>query len=177
MKQVAEEAGTSVAQLYLAFPSKQAMLAAVHQMGTRRLLDGFVLPAVAQGGQPWERIMALTEAYMRFYLDERDLAALLAFTSLADVDPTDAENQAMFQEHGEQLAVLFGLWNELTEGTGVDPANVFRWCWAAMYGLAAQNMRFPHLSLSDDELESIVDTGMRLVRGGLNAQRGAGPGQ
>ena len=46
----------------------------------------------------------------------------------------------MFQEHGEQLAVLFGLWNELTEGTGVDPANVFRWCWAAMYGLAAQSV-------------------------------------
>ncbi len=171
MKQVAEEAGTSVAQLYLAFPSKQMMLVAVHQMGLRRLLDGFLLPAVEQGGEPWERIMALTEAYMRFYLDERDLASLLAFTSLAEVDPDDAEAQAMFREHGEQLVVLFSLWNDMTDGTGIDPAKVFRWCWAAMYGLAAQNMRFPHLSLEDDELESIVDTGMRLVRGGLMAAR------
>ncbi len=171
MKQVAEEAGTSVAQLYLAFPSKQMMLMAVHQKGTRRLLDGFLLPAVAQEGPSWDRIMALTEAYMRFYLDERDLANLLAFTSLADLDPDDAETQALFVEQGEQLAVLFGLWNELTEGTGVDPAKIFRWCWAAMYGLAAQNMRFPHLALSDDDLESIVDTGMKLIRGGLNAQR------
>lgn len=171
MKQVAEEAGTSVAQLYLAFPSKQMMLVAVHQMGLRRLLDGFLLPAVEQGGEPWERIMALTEGYMRFYLDERDLANLLAFTSLADVDPNDAETQEMFREHGEQLVVLFSLWNDMTAGTGIEAAKVFRWCWAAMYGLAAQNMRFPHLKLSDDELESIVDTGMRLVRGGLMAAR------
>lgn len=171
MKQVAEEAGTSVAQLYLSFPSKQMMLIAVHQKGTRRLLDGFLLPAIAQEGPAWDRIMALTEAYMRFYLDERDLANLLAFTSLADLDAEDAESQEMFMEHAEQLGVMFGLWNDLTEGTGVDPAKIFRWCWAAMYGLAAQNMRFPHLALSDDELESIVDTGMRLLRGGLNAQR------
>lgn len=171
MKQVAEEAGTSVAQLYLAFPSKQMMLVGVHHRGLRRLLDGFLLPAIEQDGAPWERVMALTWSYMRFYLEERDLANLLIFTSLADLDADDAEMQAMFQEHAEQLVVLYGLWSEMTDGTGIDPAHVFRWCWAAMYGLAAQNLRFPHLSLSEDDLESIVDTGMRLIRGGLNAQR------
>lgn len=171
MKQVAEEAGTSVAQLYLAFPSKQMMLVGVHQRGLRRLLDGFLLPAIDEDGLPWDRVMGLTWAYMRFYLEERDLANLLIFTSLADLDTDDLETQAMFQEHAEQLVALYGLWNEVTRDTGVDPAHVFRWCWAAMYGLAAQNLRFPHLSLSEDQLEAIVDTGMRLLRGGLNAQR------
>lgn len=173
MKQVAEEAGTSVAQLYLAFPSKQMMLVGVHQRGLRRLLDGYLIPAIEEDGQPWDRVMALTWSYMRFYLEERDLANLLIFTSLADVDADDAEAQAMFREHAEQLVVLYGLWSELTAGTGIDPAHVFRWCWAAMYGLAAQNVRFPHLQLTEDQLESIVDTGMRLLRGGLNAQRAA----
>lgn len=173
MKQVAEEAGTSVAQLYLAFPSKQMMLVGVHQRGLRRLLDGFLLPAIDEEGLPWDRVMALTWAYMRFYLEERDLANLLIFTSLADLDTDDLETQAMFQEHAEQLVALYGLWNEVTADTGVDPAHVFRWCWAAMYGLAAQNLRFPHLSLSEDQLEAVIDTGMRLLRGGLNAQRPA----
>lgn len=171
MKQVAEEAGTSVAQLYLAFPSKQMMLVGVHQRGLRTLLDGFLLPAIDEDGLPWDRVMALTWAYMRFYLEERDLANLLIFTSLADLDTDDLETQAMFKEHATQLVALYGLWNEVTADTGVDPAHVFRWCWAAMYGLAAQNLRFPHLSLTEDQLESVVDTGMRLLRGGLNAQR------
>lgn len=167
VKQVAEEAGTSVAQLYLTFPSKHALIVAVHQFGTRRLIDDFLTPAMDTEGQSWDRIMAITEAYMRFYIEERELSELLASTSLAELDADDPATQEMYREQAEQAAALYAMYSDLTEGSGVDPAHVFRWCWAAMYGLAAQQMRFPHLALDDDELERIVNVGMRLVRSGL----------
>jgi AcrR family transcriptional regulator len=175
VKQVAEEAGTSVGQLYLTFANKYAMFVAVHAYGNQRLREEYLMPTVAADAPPWDRVMSLVESYMRFWLEERGLAELMALTSL---DPGEVADdpavQSMFAEQRASMERVVAVVGELTRDTGsdLDPGDVVRWCWAAVYGLAAINIRLPHMALDDDELDRVVGVGLRLARAGLtDAQR------
>jgi AcrR family transcriptional regulator len=171
VKQVAEEAGTSVGQLYLTFANKYAMFVAVHAYGNQRLREEYLSPRIGEDMAPWDRVMALVESYMRFWLDHRELASLMALTSL---DPAEVQDDPLVQEmyagQKAQMDLVVSVVGELTSGAGsdLDPGHVVRWCWAAVYGLAATNVRLPHLALDDDELEKIVSVGLRLARAGIN---------
>ncbi|MDO9352416.1 MAG: TetR/AcrR family transcriptional regulator [Solirubrobacteraceae bacterium] len=170
VKQVAEEAGTSVGQLYLSFANKYAMFVAVHAYGNRILREQYIIPGLTrETASPWERVMALLDGYMNFYLEQRGLATLMALTSLDDAVADDPVVQEMFDEQKANLDQTIALVTELTKevGSDLDPGHVVRWCWAATYGLAATNIRLPHMAVDDDELDQIVRTGLRLTRAGL----------
>lgn len=175
VKQVAEEAGTSVGQLYLSFANKYAMFVAVHAYGNQILREEYILPGIMrEAASPWERVMALLEGYMRFYMERRGIATLMALTSLDAEVTEDPVVQEMFDEQKSNLDQIIALVTELTDeaGSDLDPAHVVRWCWAATYGLASINIRLPHMAVDDDELDQIVRTGLRLTRAGLReAQR------
>ncbi len=175
VKQVAEEAGTSVGQLYLSFANKYAMFVAVHAYGNKVLREEYIVPGITrEAASPWERVMSLLEGYMRFYMERRGVATLMALTSLDDAVAEDPLVQEMFAEQKANLDQIVELVTELTKeaGSDLDPGHVVRWCWAATYGLASINIRLPHMAVDDDELDRIVRTGLRLTRAGLkDAQR------
>lgn len=172
VKQVAEEAGTSVGQLYLSFANKYAMFVAVHAYGNQMLREEYISEQVVGTDlPPWDRVMALVESYMRFWLEHRGLAELMALTVLDDEEVKDDPLvQEMYAGQKAQMDFVVSIVSELTRDTGsdLDPGHVVRWCWAAVYGLAATNVRLPHLALDDDELDKIVGVGLRLARAGLN---------
>lgn len=172
MKQIAEAADTSVAQLYLIFPSKQILLAEAYQRGTSRLLDGFLRPAMEMSGDDWERASRAFQAYASFFLKEPKLASLMVFTSFADLDQDDPEVQALLAAQVKGLSEVFGLLGPATSGSSTEAEHLLRWVWAAIYGLAVHNMRLPHLGVQDEEFRRVVDAGLRLVQDGLEAQRG-----
>lgn len=170
VKQVAEEAGTSVGQLYLSFANKYAMFVAVHAYGNKILREDYIVPGITrEAASPWERVMSLLEGYMRFYMEQRGVATLMALTSLDDAVAEDPLVQEMFDEQKTNLDQIVSLVAELTKeaGSDLDPGHVVRWCWAATYGLASINIRLPHMAVDDDELDQIVRTGLRLTRAGL----------
>ncbi|MBJ7471305.1 MAG: TetR/AcrR family transcriptional regulator [Solirubrobacteraceae bacterium] len=168
MRDIAEEAGTSTSRLYVAFENKQAMLVAVLSAANTRLLNGFLIPALNEPVPPWDRVMALVEAYLRFYTEERELATLMATTRLDPEDPDPAMRELVATQQA-QMERLTALIRELTDDhdNEIDASHVVRWAWAAVYGVASINMRLPHLSVDDDELDRIVGLGMRFIRAGL----------
>lgn len=174
MRDIAKEASTSVSRLYMTFESKQALMVAIQEWSNARVLEGYFVPALQVDGAPWDRVMAIAEAYIRFYMEERELATLMATTQI-DADSTDPATQALVKMHREQFDTVSALLTEIVAETGSDlkPAHVLRWCWAGVVGLASINIRLPHMAVDDDELDQIVGTGLRFVRAGLfeDAQR------
>lgn len=175
VKQVAEEAGTSVGQLYLSFANKYAMFVAVHAFGNQMLREDYIAPGLMiEGATPWERVMSLLEGYLRFWTEQREIATLMALTSLDDTVSKDPIVQELYEEQRASYEQVVALVTELTRDAGSDlnPGHVVRWCWAATYGLASTNLRLPHMAVDDDEMDRIVRTGMRLTRAGIkDAQR------
>lgn len=171
MKQVADAAGTSIAQLYLSFPSKQMLLGAVYEQCAHRLLDGFLKPAMYAPGDDWTRITRAIHAYTDFFVEEPQLAQLMMFTSLTDLDHDDPTIQAMLRDQAESMGEIFRVLGAATEGSETNPEYHVRWVWAAVYGLAAQRMRLPHLAVSEDEFRMVIESGIKLHRDGLSAQR------
>ena len=166
MRQIAKEAGTSTSRLYVAFDSKPALYAAVASRGNRRLVADYVVPAMSGDGPPWERIMAVADAYLRFYIDERALVTLMISTKVDPSDPHPAMRELVATQES-QVGALFALARELTEDSEIDGAYAVRWVWAAFYGIASLNDRLPHLAVSDDEFDAIASLGLRFVRAGL----------
>lgn len=174
MRGIASEAGTSTSRLYVEFESKQDIYVAVLSQGNQLLIDEYLVPAMSQDLLPWERVMALVEAYMRFYVEQRDLATLLASAKLEPDDP-HAAIRGLVAAHQAQMERLLSLMRELTAGSDVDAAHVVRWAWGAVFGVASINMRLPHLAVDDDEFDKIVGLGMRFVRAGLREAGQLGP--
>lgn len=167
MRQIAKEAGTSTSRLYVAFESKQALYAAVASRGNRRLVADYVVPALSGDDPPWERIMAVADAYLRFYSDERELVTLMISTRVDPADPHPAMRELVATQEN-QVGALFALAREITgDDAEIDGAHAVRWVWAAFYGVASLNSRLPHLAVDDDEFDSIASLGLRFLRAGL----------
>lgn len=176
MRDIAREAGTSASRLYLSYESKQVLYLAVLAEASTRLVTEHLGPVLAEPDlSPWDRVMALTEAYLNFYVTNRDMARLLV---LASIDPDDPHPlvQEMVRTQKLQMDAVMQYVEQLTADSGSDlnPAHVLRWAWAGVFGLAALNTRLPHLAIDDDELDRVVAVGMRLVRLGLQQERGLG---
>ena len=176
MREIAREAGTSASRLYLSYESKQVLYLAVLAEASNRLVTQHLAPVLAEPDlRPWDRVMGLAEAYLDFYTSDRDMVRLLV---LASIDPDDPHPlvQEMVRTQKLQMEAVMTYVNQLTaeSGSDIDPAHVLRWAWAGIFGLTALNTRLPHLAVSNDELDKIVAVGMRLVRHGLQQERGTG---
>jgi AcrR family transcriptional regulator len=168
MREVAAEAGTSVAQIYLSFKNKNSLGLAVITQQNELMIYEYLRPAMDSDLAGFERLMAVAEAYKQFYLDHRKAAVLMHAIAL-DPDPTDPAAQRLAQIQGEQLARLGAMLGELAEETGADinPVHFYRFIWAAMNGVALINDRVPHLAASDEETDRVVGVGLRMMRAGL----------
>ncbi len=172
MKAVAERAGTSIAQLYLSFPSKQMLLIAVYDRGNSVLVKDYMEPAYAAPGDDRERVANALVAFASFFVKEPKLSRLMMFTSFEDLDTSDPEVQRHLSYHVQALGEVFKMLGPVADGSDTAPVDVLRWGWCGVWGIAVQRYRMPHLAVpNDDEYARVIDAGVQLLLDGLAYQR------
>jgi AcrR family transcriptional regulator len=170
MEGLAKAAGVSVGQLYQLFANKEALLLAVHQRATGILFADYLLPAYDQPpeGGPIEHLQSIGRAYLRFYLEHKEIGPLL-FSTTYD-DRHDPEIERVLTSINEQTAAGLARINQIIsdaiaagEIRPVEVNTVIRWFWGAMFGVLALNLRHPATAVDDAELERVVDIGLASI--------------
>lgn len=171
MEHLAKAAHVSVGQLYHLFANKEALLLAVHERAQRLLFTQYLGPAYeyAPGdGGAIEHFEVIGRAYLRFYLENKEMGPLLFSTTYDDRhDP--AIERVLTSINGQIAGGLARLHQLVTEAIDrgeirpVDPTAVIRWFWGAMFGVLAHNLRHPASALSDEELEEVVELGLQSI--------------
>lgn len=169
MRDIAADAGIAASRLYVSYASKKSLYVAVLAEASNRLVLEYLGPVLAVPQmRPWDRIMAIVEAYLDFYLADRETLQMLVLASLDPDDPSPVV-QEMIRTQRDGFSAIATYVQELMDETGSDlnPEHVLRWGWAGIFGLAALNVRLPHLAVDEEEFDKIVALGMRLFRTGL----------
>lgn len=171
MEQLAKAAHISVGQLYHLFANKEALLLAVHDRAQRLLFAEYLEPAYEsppEGGGAIEHFEAIGRAYLRFYLDHKEMGPLLFSTTYDERHDPEMERvvESINAKIAGGLARLYALVQgaiERGEIRPVEPRWVIRWFWGALFGVLAHNLRHPATALDDDELEQVVDLGLQSI--------------
>ncbi len=171
MDQLAKTAHVSVGQLYHLFANKEALLLAVHERAQLLLFTQYLGPAYesppADGGAI-EHFESIGRAYLRFYLENKEMGPLLFSTTYDDRHDPAIERvlTSINAQVGGGLARLTQLVTaaiERGEIRDVDPQAVIRWFWGAMFGVLAHNLRHPTTALTDEELTEVVELGLQSI--------------
>lgn len=171
MEQLAKTAHVSVGQLYHLYANKEALLLAVHDRAQRLLFEQYLGPAYETpppGGGAIEHFESIGRAYLRFYLENKNMGPLLFSTTYDDRhDP--AMDRVLTSINGQiagglaRLHELVGGAIERGEIRPVDPTAVIRWFWGALFGVLAHNLRHPATALGDEELTEVVELGLQSI--------------
>ena len=173
MEHLAKRAGVSVGQLYHVFANKQALYVAVHERAQRTFIEQYLEPAYAyepgdEGAMAHFTVIA--RAYLRFYLEHREMGPLLM-----NVGQEDQHEESIERLQGEMSAqVLSGLArlhqivvDGMASGEIRDdlrPDDLIRWFWGGFFGVLAINLRHPSAALDDEALERVVELGLESIR-------------
>lgn len=142
MRQLAESIGYSAATLYLYFRDKDDLLFTVVDEGfarfTRQLIN-----AAASTDDPWQRLVALGEAYVNFGLQNPvyyQLMFLARTDYLVQIPPGKEEPRMaslLVLQNSIQIAMDAG---RITPGDVQTGSDIF---WAAMHGIVALGITMP----------------------------------
>lgn len=173
MRAIAAAAGVSPAALYLYFPDKLVLMAAVVDALFEGLLASFraaVAEAAAARAGPFARLAALMEAYVAWGLAHPEEYRLMFMTPVvgvaghrpcgADGRPVSPNGAATFGALVEEVSALMAA-GHVRAG---DPASLAEQIWAGGHGLVALLTTFPEFEWSD---RAALLAGMRdtLLRG------------
>lgn len=160
MRAIAAAAGVSPAALYLYFPDKLVLMAAVVDALFEGLLASFhaaVAAAAAAQPEPFSRLSALMEAYVAWGLAHPEEYRLMFMTPVVGVAghrpcapdgrPVSPNGAATF---GALMAEVSGLMAAGHVRPG-DPASLAEQIWAGGHGLVALLTTFPEFEWSDRE--------------------------
>jgi AcrR family transcriptional regulator len=171
MEQLAKTAGVSVGQLYQLHTNKEALLLAVHERATGVLFAEYLEPAYDQlpkDGGAIEHLKSIGRAYLRFYLEHKEMGPLLLSTTYDDRhDP--AMERVLASINARIAGGVARVYQFVTDAIAsgeirpVDPGAVIRWFWGAMFGVIAHNLRHPATALDDDQLEQVVELGLESI--------------
>lgn len=171
MEHLAKAAHVSVGQLYHLFTNKEGLLLAVHERAQRLLMYEYLIPAydhAPENGGAIEHFENIGRAYLRFYLDNKEMGPLLFSTTYDDRHDPAIERvlTAINAQVAGGLARLYQLVTEAIDRGEIRPVNpgaVIRWFWGAMFGVLAHNLRHPATALDDEQLEEVVELGLQSI--------------
>lgn len=159
MRAVAAAAGVSPAALYLYFPDKTLLLAAVVDAVFEELLAAFraAVARAAASPEPFARLAALIDAYLAWGLAHPDEYRLVFMTPVVGVagHRPRAEGCAAGSPNGEAtFAAVAAEVTRLIEAGHARPADaaqVAEQIWAAGHGLVSLMITFPEFAWSPRE--------------------------
>jgi AcrR family transcriptional regulator len=156
MRAIARAAGVSPAALYLYFPDKIVLMAAVVDAVFEGILAGFAEARAAAGTRdPFARLAALMDAYVAWGLAHPEEYRLLFMTPVVGVAghrpgapdgrPVSPNGAATFAALAEEVAALMQA-GHVRRG---DAAMVAEQIWASGHGLVSLMTTFPEFEWSE----------------------------
>lgn len=171
--EIADSADVAVGSIYGHFDSKEGLYIALLERALgveeRHMAAAFdpTLP-------PIQQLFRAGEAYLRFYFEHPGYFRILVFPYL-DARPPDripVAAQRLAEKAETQVARLAEI-IESCARSGIirafDPYLAAKFMWGAWNGVISLNLRADRLRLSDEELESVISEGMRMLGEGLAA--------
>ncbi len=151
IRTIAERIEYSPTTIYLHFKDKDDIFYALHQQGFVLLNKYFrVLENVAD---PFERLKAITRAYINFALENREFYDLMFISR----SPMNALSKEEHDEKWEEGDKAFGsLFNTVSECIslgyfkGMDPEVLSFTCWSMVHGICALEIRGRCLVISEE---------------------------
>ncbi len=174
MRAIAAAAGVSPAALYLYYPDKAVLMAAVVDAVFAGILGEFeaAVQRAAASRDPFARLAALMRSYVDWGLAHPDEYRLVFMTPVigvaghrpappegADCPTGSANGEATFAALAAEIARLI----ESGHARKADPAVVAEQIWAAGHGLVALMTTFPDFDWSDAALlrDRLTETMLR----------------
>lgn len=173
--QIAAEADVAVGSIYLHFSSKEGLYLALLERALE-VEEGHIAAAFDPDVAPLQQLFRAGRAYLRFYLENPGYFRILVFPHL-DARPPD-----QLPEAAQQLAAKAELQvTRLAEIIGAcvadgiirtfDPYRAAKFMWGAWNGVISLNLRADRLRLSDEELDLVIEEGMRMLAEGLASMK------
>jgi AcrR family transcriptional regulator len=159
MRAIAAAAGVSPAALYLYFPDKLVLMAAVVDDLFQGLLAAFTeaVEAAAAVPAPFARLSALMDAYVAWGLAHPDEYRLMFMTPVVGVAghrPGEPDGRPVSPNGAATFGALMAEVGRLMEAGHVrraDPASLAEQIWAGGHGLVSLMVTFPEFEWSPRE--------------------------
>jgi len=130
MREVASDADMLAGSMYYHFPSKEALLLAVHEEGVRRIaLNVDEALAKPSNDDPWSRLEAGLAAHLESLLDSGDYAQVVIRDLPADNDELRAKLIALRDDYEQRF-------RDLTDALPFDDPGQARWVRLLLMGAA-----------------------------------------
>jgi AcrR family transcriptional regulator len=174
MEDIAEAADVAIGSIYNHFGDKDGLYQALAGRSIT-LFGEYMERAYAAGSTPLEEVLACGDGYLRFHLEHPGAFRFLAFDGVEAGPPiADDEVAAGITDRMEQILAKFAEKIQAAIDAGearpeLDPHDLSRFLWGAWNGVVSLGLRNDRLALTDAEIESIVQTGRKLVLEGLVA--------
>lgn len=157
LRAVAREVGVAATSIYLHFPDRDALILEVKSRLGDRLARAEIAAADSAGSHPFDRLVAMAHAYVRFGMDEPGLYHVI-FSS-PTLSPKYLQMSGgligaeAFDRVQREVAVLVG---------DADSHLVTTHFWTALHGLVVLRTTRPHFPWPDLDVE-VEDLTRRLV--------------
>ncbi len=142
IRNIAEKIEYSPTTIYLHFKDKDDIFYALHQEGF--ILLNQYLRALQNVADPFERLKAITKAYITFGLENREFYDLM-FISRSPMNAlTKDKHDEKWEEGNKAFGALFGTVTEcISKGyfKGMDPEILSFTCWSMVHGICSLEIR------------------------------------
>lgn len=162
IRTIAERIEYSPTTIYLHFKDKDDIFFALHQEGFILLNQYFkVLQNVED---PFERLKAITKAYIDFALENREFYDLM-FISRSPMNALTKEDEK-WEEGNKAFGALFGTISQCIEKgyfQGMDPEILSFTCWSMVHGICALEVRGRCSVISEENQQGLSHNAAAII--------------
>ena len=172
VEDLAAEADVAVGSLYGHFGSKEGLYLAVVGRALE-LHERYMDEAYGrQEAPPEEQLLAISDAYVRFYREHPGFFRLFVFPPSdgpsPEAMPALAELIAgRIEDETERLTGAIGRAIESGVAREVDARRAATFLWGAWNGVIAMHLRSGRPAMADDELEAVLEQGRLIITVGM----------
>lgn len=156
IRNIAEKIEYSPTTIYLHFKDKDDIFYALHQEGFT-LLNQY-LRALQNVADPFERLKAITKAYITFALENGELYDLM-FISRSPMNAlTKDKNDEKWEEGNKAFGALIGTVTQCIEQgyfKGMHPEILSFTCWSMVHGICSLEIRGRCSVISEENQENL----------------------
>jgi AcrR family transcriptional regulator len=155
IRNIAERIEYSPTTIYLHFKDKDDIFYALHQEGFVLLNQYF--KALQNVVDPFERLKAITKAYISFALENREFYDLM-FISRSPMNALTDKHDEKWEEGNKAFGALSGTVTQCIEKgyfKGMDPEILSFTCWSMAHGICSLEIRGRCSVISDANQENL----------------------
>jgi TetR/AcrR family transcriptional regulator len=171
MDMIAAEAGIAVGSIYHHFGNKEQLYLALVERALS-VNEQFMAEAYGQGRSPIEELIAASDAYLRFHLENPGYFRMIALRAL-DVPRGDLASEAerriadKVESLVAALADVLRRAHEAGQLNCPDPPRTAIFLWGAWNGVMSLRLRPDRLALSEEEVRAVLQSGQEILLRGV----------